>query len=287
MRKLIISCALLVFALKTFAQHKDTQRITDSIVNEGKALFRSEWASWYGSDIFLAQCKQKRALVGGYISYETSTGLNNVFFSKGEAPVALATTSFGNDFNENNYKLDTITRKLSASEKELISIRQAVVKRIGTDTIFKHFNKTNLNPIPIIQNGIKRVYVLTGPEETGIVLFGNDYLIYFDKKNEMTGIKRLHKNLIAIPYHRATADSSKAERAAAHSHLPETGDFITATDICTLMLYEKYTTWKQYYVLSKNYVSIWDCKKNELGEMTMEAWKKISEDKAISHPIHN
>src|ERR1700754_5037034 len=133
MRKLIISCALLVFALKTFAQHKDTQRITDSIVNEGKALFRSEWASWYGSDIFLAQCKQKRALVGGYISYETSTGLNNVFFSKGEAPVALATTSFGNDFNENNYKLDTITRKLSASEKELISIRQAVVKRIGTD----------------------------------------------------------------------------------------------------------------------------------------------------------
>ena len=287
MRKLIISYALLLFALKASAQHKDTQRITDSIVNEGKALYRSEWASWYGTDIFLAQCKEKRSSIGGYISYETPTGLNNVFFSKGNEPVALATTSFGNDFNEKNYKLDTIKRKLSVSEKELISIRQAVVKRMGTDTIFKYFNNTELNPIPFIKNGIKKVYILTGPKANGVVIFGNDYLISFNKQNDITDIKRLHKNLIAIPYHQATADSSKTEQAAVHSHLPETGDFITATDICTLMLYEKYTTWKQYYVFSKNYVSIWDCKKNELFEMTTEAWKKTGEYQVNKHPNHN
>ncbi|MEN0054142.1 MAG: hypothetical protein AAGC65_10755 [Mucilaginibacter sp.] len=286
-RVLILICTLLAFASKTFAQHKDTQRITDSIVNEGKALYRSEWASWYGTDIFFAQCKEKRALVGGYISYETPTGLNNVFFSKGNDPVALGTTSFGNDFNEKNYKLDTITRKLNASEKELISIRQAVVKRMGTDTIFKYFNNTELNPIPFIKNGIKKVYILTGPKANGVVIFGNDYLVSFNKQNNITDIKRLHKNLIAIPYHQATADSSKTERAAAHSHLPETGDFITATDICTLMLYEKFTTWKQYYVLSKNYVSIWDCKKDDLFEMTMEAWKKMEEDHANRQPNSN
>jgi hypothetical protein len=158
---------------------------------------------------------------------------------------------------------------------------------MGTDTVFKYFKNTELNPIPVIRNGVKRVYILTGTKVNGVVIFGNDYLVSFNKINDITDIKRLHKNLIAIPYHQASADSSKTEQGAAHSHLPETGDFITATDICTLMLYERFTTWKQYYVLSKNYVSIWDCKKNELSEMTMEAWKKISEDKAISHPMHN
>jgi hypothetical protein len=286
-RRSVIVLVMLVFAIKVSAQDKHIQKITDSIVNEGKTLYRSEWASWYGSDIFLAQCKEKKALIGGYISYETPTGLNNVFFSKGDDPVVLATTSFGNDFNENNYKLDTITRKLNTSEKELVGIRQAVIKRMGTDTIFKYFNNTSLNPIPIIRNGVKRVYILTGPKANGVVIFGNDYLVNFDKSNEITEIKRLHKNIIPIQYHRSTVDSSKTEISAMHSHLPETGDFITATDICTLMLYEKYTTWKQYYVLSKSYVSIWDCKKNELFEMTMEAWKKIGEDQASRHPNHN
>jgi hypothetical protein len=286
-RRSVIVLVMLVFAIKVSAQDKHIQKITDSIVNEGKTLYRSEWASWYGSDIFLAQCKEKKALIGGYISYETPTGLNNVFFSKGDDPVVLATTSFGNDFNENNYKLDTITRKLNTSEKELVGIRQAVIKRMGTDTIFKYFNNTSLNPIPIIRNGVKRVYILTGPKANGVVIFGNDYLVNFDKSNEITEIKRLHKNIIPIQYHRSTVDSSKTEISAMHSHLPETGDFITATDICTLMLYEKYTTWKQYYVLSKSYVSIWDCKKNELFEMTMEAWKKIREDQASRHPNHN
>ena len=287
MRKLTISCVLLLFAVRALAQHKNTQRLTDNIVNEGKALFRSEWASWYGSDIFLAQCKEKRALVGGYISYETPTGLNNVFFSKGGDPVALATTSFGNDFNENNYKLDTIPRKLNALEKELVNIRQAVIKRMRTDTIFKYFKNTELNAVPIIRNGVKKVYVLTGPQTNGVVIFGNDYLVNFNNNNEITEIRRLHKNILSIQYHGPTADSSKTEISAMHSHLPETGDFITATDICTLMLYEKYTTWSQYYVLSKNYVSIWDCKKNELFEMTMEAWKKIGKDQTKRHPNSN
>jgi hypothetical protein len=37
-----------------------------------------------------------------------------------------------------------------------------------------------------------------------------------------------------------------------HSHLPETGDFITPTDICTLMPYEKFANWKTHNVVSKN-----------------------------------
>jgi hypothetical protein len=69
-----------------------------------------------------------------------------------------------------------------------------------------------------------------------------------------------------------------------HTHLPQSGDYITATDICTLMLYAKFTTWDQHYVISKNDVSIWDCKKNQLVILTMEAWKKIAADQEERHP---
>ena len=31
-----------------------------------------------------------------------------------------------------------------------------------------------------------------------------------------------------------------------------------ATDICTLMLYEKFAKWKQHNVVSKNYLNIWN-----------------------------
>lgn len=44
------------------------------------------------------------------------------------------------------------------------------------------------------------------------------------------------------------------------------------------MLYEKFAGWKQHYVASKNYISIWDCEKDDLFYLTMEAWEKIQKD---------
>ena len=48
----------------------------------------------------------------------------------------------------------------------------------------------------------------------------------------------------------------KKDSETIHNHQEETGDFITATDICTLMLYEKFAKWKNHIVVSKKYMSI-------------------------------
>jgi hypothetical protein len=63
-----------------------------------------------------------------------------------------------------------------------------------------------------------------------------------------------------------------------HSHLPETGDYITATDICTLMLYEKFAKWKTHNVVSKKYLNIWNCETDQLTVISMEAVDKINKD---------
>lgn len=276
--KLLSLLALLAAAQCAFAQTKDLRKIESQIESEGKALYKSEWASWYGTDIFVAQCKEKQPLSGGFISYETSTGRNNVFYTREETPKVLATISFGPDFNKDDYKLDTTGRAFTAAERELYELKHAAQIRMTKDTTFKVFKHTDLNPVPLIQNGVKKVYVLTGPQVNGVVLFGNDYLLDFDKDNNVTKISKLHKSLIPSYFTNTTGDSTKTQTAAMHSHLPEYDAFMTVTDICTLMLYEKFTTWKQCMVMSKDYVSVWDCTKNSLTILTTEAWKKIAND---------
>jgi hypothetical protein len=153
----------------------------------------------------------------------------------------------------------------------------AASKVVNTDTIFKTYKNTSLNIIPVIDEAENKVYVLTGPKNNGVVIFGNDYLITFDKKNKLTATRSLHKNIIPIYYDKNRPDSSR-EESTIHSHLPETGDYITATDICTLMLYGKFTTWKQHNVVSKNYLNTWKIETNELFVIPMSTIQKIMED---------
>jgi hypothetical protein len=63
-----------------------------------------------------------------------------------------------------------------------------------------------------------------------------------------------------------------------HNHLPETGEYITATDICTLMLYSKFAKWKTHNVVSKKYLNMWNCETNTLTVIPMDTVEKINKD---------
>jgi hypothetical protein len=270
MKQLFIILLFTALLNHAFSQERDLGRITDSISNEGKRLYRSEFASWYGTDVFQEKCKNQLAIADGYLSYDTEEGINNIFFSKGPDPVVLATISFGGDFNPNNYKLDTNSRKFTETENALYAIRKSALEQANKDTLFKVYKNTSLNPIPIIYQGAKRVYFLTGPQINGLVIMGNDYLIEFDDKNEIILKKALHKSALFFK-----DDSAQKEITTIHTHLPQSGDFITATDICTTMLYEKIARWKFHVVMSKDYVSSWDCNKNQLIILTKKVWERI------------
>ncbi len=272
MRRLFTLLSLLISAT-LFAQ-EDLGKISDSLVAEGLKLYRSEMASWYGTDIFLEKYKN-RENIGGYFSYSDNNIAKCIFFSKGDTSKVIGTISFDTSYNVSNAQVDLNERDFTNYENELHQIRTAALKTINSDTLFKHYKNTNLNLIPLISNEQKKVYVLTGPQENGVVIFGNDYLLTFNDNNELVSKKQLHKNIISINYG-SSGDTTII--GTMHTHLPETGDFITPTDICTLMLYEKFAKWQQHYVMSKNYVSIWDCNKNILAILTRKAWDNIYND---------
>ncbi len=257
----------LLFISNTFGQTQD------EILAEAFLLYNSEKASWNGTDLFLEKFPEKRNLIGGYFSYSEDKLHNCIFFDKSEDPKLLAKITFNDDFNIAQAQMDTISRKLSVREKDLYTIRKIALVEINQDTLFKQYNNTNLNPIPIITDKEKKVFVLTGPKVSGVVVLGNDYLLTYDKNNKLKNKKSLHKNIIPIEYNSETKDA-----VTMHTHLKSTGDLITSTDICTIMLYEKYANWKQHIVISDKNVSLWNCKTDKLLVLTKKAWEKIAED---------
>lgn len=269
MKTILIAFINLTICLIAFGQNK-IDKETSAIVEEGKKLYKSEMASWYGTDIFLERYSNRKANIGGYLSYTDKDTSKCIFFSKGDSPKVIGTISFDSTYNVTTALVEGTERDLTTKELDLFLIRKTALVEIKSDTLFKTFNNTDLNLIPLIVGDEKKVYVLTGPKNNGYVIIGNDYLLTFNKNNNLIKKKNLHKNIIPIKY-------MKEEDSAVtmHTHLPETGDFITATDICTLLLYEKFAKWKQHVVISENYVCLWDCKTDRLVTLTRKAWEKI------------
>lgn len=273
----------LTFVSLSAGAQTDLQTRIKTIVDEGKRLYRSEMASWYGTDLFLVNYKS-RTNVGGYFSFTTKEDVSKcVFFSKAEKPKVIGTISFDKTFNPELAKIDLNEREFTAIENDLYVLRKVALATINTDTLFKRYSNTDLNLIPLVYNNEKKVYVLTGPKQGGAVILGNDYLMTFDSNNQLIARKPLHKNIIPVPYAGKQSDGTEIV-STIHSHLPETGDLITSTDICTLMLYEKFAKWKSHKVVSQKYLSTWDCAKDELTVVEMGAVEKMLKEQENANP---
>ncbi|MEY2924961.1 MAG: hypothetical protein RLZZ337_1509 [Bacteroidota bacterium] len=246
------------------------------IMAEGKLLYQTEMASWYGTDLFLMQFGD-REKIAGYFSYLDKEVPTCVFFSYGEIPDVLGTITFDSTYNLDKANADLTLRNFTPLENDLFKLRKAALDEVTNDTFFKTYSNTNLNLIPLITSKEKKVYILTGPTQSGVVLLGNDYLLEFDDDYTLKSKKALHKNLIPIEY-RKKDDASENAGITVHNHSEETGDFITATDVCTLMLYAKFAGWQMHYTVSADYLSTFNCRTNQPFIITMDALEKIQKD---------
>jgi hypothetical protein len=220
----------------------------------------------------------KRDNIRGYFSYVDGVNAKCVFYSKEKEPKVIGTINFDSTYNVKTAIADLTERDFTDFENQLYQLRKISLEEITSDTsLFKHYENTELNLIPLINSNERKVYVLTGPQQNGVVLIGNDYLLTFDENNHLLTKKRLHQNLIPIYYGEQEKNGQQVE-GAMHSHLPQTGDFITATDICTLMLYEKFAKWKTHQVVSQKYLNIWNCETNQLTVIPMDTIDKINKD---------
>ena len=271
--KLFIFFYLILLSTLLYAQKNEVEQ---AIVDEGIKLYKSEMASWNGTDIFLEKYPERRSDIGGYFSYSDPEGEKCIFYTNFDIPVVMATITFDSTFDVSKAKIDDNEREFTDLEHDLYVIRDLALKELQTDTFFQYYKNTNFNIIPIIEGSSKKVFVLTGPQISGVVIFGNDYLMTFDQDNKLITKKQLHHNIIPIEYGEEAEEDGKELAGTMHTHLGDTGDLITSTDICTLMLYASLANWKSHVVVSEKYMSIWTVKHNSLAVIERDVWEKIN-----------
>lgn len=274
MQKTLFLILFALLSLSIFSQKSVDQQI-ESIKKEGVKLYKSEMASWYGTDIFIEQYQNKEN-IGGYLSYSEKDKNICIFYSNSNKPKVIGTIAFDDSFDITKANIDLTERAFNSTENQLYILRKKTQDIIYNDetSFFQHYENTKFNLIPLIEKEVSKVYLLTGPSISNVVVFGNDYLLTFNKQNELIDKKALHKNIIPIEF----GEEGENIESTMHSHLPETGDLMTATDICTLMLYGKFTSWKKHLVVSENYLNIWNMADDSYHIMTMDAVNKIIEE---------
>lgn len=274
MQKTLFLILFALLSLSIFSQKSVDQQI-ESIKKEGVKLYKSEMASWYGTDIFIEQYQNKEN-IGDYLSYSEKDKNICIFYSNSNKPKVIGTIAFDDSFDITKANIDLTERAFNSTENQLYILRKKAQDIIYNDetSFFQHYENTKFNLIPLIEKEVSKVYLLTGPSISNVVVFGNDYLLTFNKQNELIDKKALHKNIIPIEF----GEEGENIESTMHSHLPETGDLMTATDICTLMLYGKFTSWKKHLVVSENYLNIWNMADDSYHIMTMDAVNKIIEE---------
>lgn len=274
MQKTLFLILFALLSLSIFSEKSVDQQI-ESIKKEGVKLYKSEMASWYGTDIFIEQYQNKEN-IGGYLSYSEKDKNICIFYSNSNKPKVIGTIAFDDSFDITKANIDLTERAFNSTENQLYILRKKAQDIIYNDetSFFQHYENTKFNLIPLIEKEVSKVYLLTGPSISNVVVFGNDYLLTFNKQNELIDKKALHKNIIPIEF----GEEGENIESTMHSHLPETGDLMTATDICTLMLYGKFTSWKKHLVVSENYLNIWNMADDSYHIMTMDAVNKIIEE---------
>ncbi len=251
------------------------------ITEQGIFLYKLEKGAWLGTDLFFEKFGEKKNLLGGYVTYPDKKNTKVVFYSNEKSPKVIATILFDESFDLKKVKLDTKERNLTKNENDLRLLREKSLFETRTNSTFEFYKNTGFNIIPIIQNEKKEVYILSGPKTNDVIIFGNDYLLTFDNGNNIKNVKKIHKNIIFQEFKKIN-DSVKFI-SAVHTHLPESGDFMTATDICTIMLYGEKFGLENSIVHSENYVSIWDIKTKKLSIVEREKYMESLQNKNVKN----
>jgi hypothetical protein len=268
----ILSIFILVFVqIYAYSDENDEK----AVLEEGKLLCRLEKASWYATDYIQANLKGKSDSLGGYLSYQNDENkIITIFYSRYDLNYILVRMLF--DFNPKKEPLliDIQNHSILKAEIDLISIRQDAMKQVFTDTtkFFKFYENTSFNLIPLINEKGKRVFILTGPQNSGEIIIGNDYLLTYNSKNEFENKVKLHNSLLKFPFKPKELNSIMG----VHNHILYDG--FTSTDICTLLLYKDFVSWKYHAVMFGKYVSYFDLENETITTRLLDDDKKATDD---------
>ena len=202
----------------------------DSVLVEAHLLYKYEKAAWISTDL-AKENKTVKKDYGGFFAYEEQEEIRVIILGK-KSQNCIAEYSFANDFSKPK-SVKTDSRELSDKEKKLIEVREKIVDNLSDpkyEVTIPDGYSPNLILLPFAEK--YKLYIIMGTSQKDVIPFGNDYLFIADKNGEIENWQKFHSRI--IPGY--TKMNGNKVRELTHSHL-RTTPLITATDICTFMLY--------------------------------------------------
>jgi len=210
---------------------KEMKQKTDSILTEGNLLFKYERSAWVSTDLAMEKSVIKKEY-GGYLVYQVGDTIKTIILNK-ENKLCIYELSFIGNYDYP--KLEVLTnRNLTAKEENLLYIKNKILGGIIEQKIAVEIPagcSLNMDLLPTDQG--YKFYILSGTSQSQMIPFGNDYLFYADLKGTILTWKKFHSRFIPT---QTKGPNEEVVLQTTHSHLKKE-PFISATDICTFMLY--------------------------------------------------
>ncbi|MCB2410889.1 hypothetical protein [Hymenobacter lucidus] len=261
------------------APKPDLRAVEQEILQEGLTLYQSERASWVATDLLLAQ-KPDMSGMGGYLSYIEGDSVRTVFFQKPSQAGPLYARfifSFAKNTIEPQSGHLLAGRPATATEQKLYTVRQHVNEELYEHKVqgsaYGFPQNTRPNIALVERRGHLRAYVLTGPQEGRVLPIGNDFMMEIGPDLQVRSVERLHRSYLALEL-----PEGQTVESSIHSHLPA-HPYITATDICAMLLYQQIFPAPQHTVISPDYVSLFNAPQQQLTIITRKAFEKIAKHK--------
>jgi len=234
MKNFFLILTLLVFSSAILSQElklskKELALKLDSVLEEGNLLYKYEKSAWVSTDLVRENPSVKRNF-HGYFTYEINSMIKTIILDK-DHQNCIAEYTFTADFNKPFVSLEK--RKINLIEEKLLDIRNKI-----TDQLYdEKYNISipdgyNPNMILLPFNDKYKLYLIMGTSQSDVIPFGNDYLFVSDSNGTIESWQKFHSQLIPM---NTEINGGKVTKIT-HSHL-RTSPLITATDICTFMLY--------------------------------------------------
>ena len=102
-------------------------------------------------------------------------------------------------------------------------------------------------------------------------MFGNDYILHYNKKNFFIKREHIHESIVKLPF--KSNNPGKKLTTTTHSHI--LSEYITPTDIFTLLSNKQKVEWEKHVVISKKSVSVFDMETETLEIMSLKEWQKM------------
>lgn len=202
----------------------------DSVLVEGNLLYKYEKVAWISTDLAMGNRTVKKDYAG-FLVYQEQEEVRTIILGK-KTQNCIAEYSFESDFSKPKSE-KTESRELSNLEKNLIEVRDKIFESVFDkkyELLIPNGYSPNFILLPFAEK--YKLYVIMGTTQRDLIPFGNDYLFIADKNGKIESWQKFHSRL--IPGYTKMEGNKITELI--HSHL-RTTPLITATDICTFMLY--------------------------------------------------